>query len=127
MNPPPPILPAEGQTTASANPTATAASTAFPPRFRTSTPTREAISLTEETIPRFPRTGGRAAASTREAGRISGRSTNEGSGAVINPNSTSRTTRRDPYENSFSYPISSSFFPDFRFQICDLRFAHFRS
>src|SRR5262249_30711390 len=60
--PPPPRLPAEGHTTASARPTATAASTAFPPRFNTSTPTCEAISLTEETIPCLPRTGGREAA-----------------------------------------------------------------
>src|SRR5262249_31698943 len=33
-----------------------------PPRFNTSTPTCDAISLTEETIPLFPRTGGREAA-----------------------------------------------------------------
>src|SRR5215475_2390937 len=62
MNPPPPRLPAGGHTTASASPTATAASTALPPRFNTSTPTCEAISLTEETIPLLPRTGGREAA-----------------------------------------------------------------
>src|SRR5262245_33726055 len=62
INPPPPRLPADGHTTASASPTATAASTALPPRFITSTPTCEAISLTEATIPCFPRTGGREAA-----------------------------------------------------------------
>src|SRR5512145_3482822 len=62
INPPPPRLPAAGHTTASASPTATAASTALPPRFNTSTPTCEAISLTEETIPYLPRTGGREAA-----------------------------------------------------------------
>src|SRR5215813_11710735 len=62
INPPPPRLPADGHTTAKASPTATAASTALPPRFNTSTPTCEAISLTEETIPFFPRTGGREAA-----------------------------------------------------------------
>src|SRR5262245_13997436 len=62
INPPPPRLPADGHTTASANPTATAASTALPPRFNTSTPTCDAISLTEETIPCLPRTGGRDAA-----------------------------------------------------------------
>src|SRR6185312_9202804 len=39
MNPPPPILPQHGCTTASAKPTATAASTALPPRLRMSTPT----------------------------------------------------------------------------------------
>src|SRR4029079_309943 len=38
MYPPPPMLPASGYTTASANPTATAASTAFPPFFRISIP-----------------------------------------------------------------------------------------
>src|SRR5215510_811815 len=62
INPPPPRFPADGHTTASASPTATAASTALPPRFNTSTPTCEAISLTEDTIPRLPRTGGREAA-----------------------------------------------------------------
>src|SRR5262245_11010848 len=62
IKPPPPRLPADGHTTASARPTATAASTALPPRFNTSTPTCEAISLTEETIPCLPRTGGREAA-----------------------------------------------------------------
>jgi hypothetical protein len=36
----------------------------LPPRVRTSTPICEAISLTEETIPFFPRTGGRDAEST---------------------------------------------------------------
>ena len=51
MKPPPPRLPAEGQVTASASPTATAASTALPPFFITSTPTREAISEVEATIP----------------------------------------------------------------------------
>ena len=39
MKPPPPMLPADGCVTASANPTATAASTAFPPAFSTATPT----------------------------------------------------------------------------------------
>src|SRR6185312_14880933 len=38
MYPPPPMLPAAGNVTSSANPVATAASTAFPPRFRISTP-----------------------------------------------------------------------------------------
>src|SRR5262245_42490310 len=66
INPPPPRLPAAGHTTAKASPTATAASTALPPRFNTSTPTCEAISLTEETIPCLPRTGGREAARVEE-------------------------------------------------------------
>src|SRR5947207_1589171 len=55
------MLPAEGQTTASVSPTATAASIALPPRFKTSTPTLEAISLTEATMPCLPRAGGREA------------------------------------------------------------------
>src|SRR5579862_2079877 len=38
MNPPPPMLPALGYVTASANPVATAASTALPPAFMISTP-----------------------------------------------------------------------------------------
>src|SRR5262245_27844271 len=62
INPPPPRLPADGHTTANASPTATAASIALPPRFNTSTPTCDAISLTEETIPYLPRAGGREAA-----------------------------------------------------------------
>src|SRR5262245_51271195 len=69
INPPPPRLPADGHTTASASPTATAASTALPPRFNLSTPTCDAISLTEETIPNFPRNGGRQAACV-EAGEL---------------------------------------------------------
>src|SRR5678816_3110646 len=62
MNPPPPILPAAGHTTASARPVATAASIALPPRLRMLTPTCDAISLTETTIPCRARTGGRDAA-----------------------------------------------------------------
>src|SRR2546426_10374784 len=61
MKPPPPRLPAEGQVTASASPTATAASIALPPRCMTSTPTREAISLVEATIPCRARAGSRDA------------------------------------------------------------------
>ncbi len=45
MKPPPPILPARGRVTASAKPTATAASTALPPSRSTSSPTRDACSL----------------------------------------------------------------------------------
>jgi hypothetical protein len=62
MKPPPPKFPAAGYVTASAKATATAASTALPPRFMTSTPTREAIGSVEATIPRRARTGGRDAA-----------------------------------------------------------------
>src|SRR5688500_11783893 len=67
MNPPPPRLPAEGQVTASARPTATAASTAFPPRFMTSAPTREAISDVDATIALRARAGGGQAAKSGNA------------------------------------------------------------
>src|SRR5687768_8548369 len=50
MYPPPPRLPASGYATASANPTATAASTAFPPRRRISTPASVAAGLLLATI-----------------------------------------------------------------------------
>src|SRR5579863_8903341 len=51
MNPPPPMFPASGSTTASANATATAASTAFPPRFMISTPASDASFSSLTTIP----------------------------------------------------------------------------
>src|ERR1700758_2855095 len=50
MKPPPPMLPAWGCTTASANPVATAASTAFPPECITVTPALEANSCTLATM-----------------------------------------------------------------------------
>src|SRR6185503_13265281 len=50
MYPPPPMLPASGYTTASANPTATAASTALPPFFRISTPASLASGASLEII-----------------------------------------------------------------------------
>src|SRR5687768_7275923 len=56
MNPPPPMFPAAGRVTVSAKPTATAASTAFPPRFMMSAPTLLAISLLLTTIACFART-----------------------------------------------------------------------
>src|SRR5712692_3470062 len=62
MKPPPPRLPAAGCVTANANATAIAASTALPPRFIMSTPTLEAISLVEATMPWRARTGSREAA-----------------------------------------------------------------
>src|SRR5439155_3334938 len=76
--PPPPMLPAEGWVTASANAVATAASTAFPPSHRTSTPTWEATKFWEATIPLRARVGtveavARAAAA-RRTGRASARS-----------------------------------------------------
>src|SRR5436190_8138674 len=55
-NPPPPMLPAVGYVTASANAVATAASAALPPAFRTSRPTPEAIASSVTTIPLSPRT-----------------------------------------------------------------------
>src|SRR5213592_3273740 len=60
--PPPPMLPAEGWVTASANAVATAASTAFPPSHRTSTPTWEATKFWEATIPLRARAGTEVAA-----------------------------------------------------------------
>src|SRR6266508_3631157 len=57
IKPPPPMFPAPGQVTASAKPTATAASTALPPRVRISTPIFEAISSDEATMPCRARTG----------------------------------------------------------------------
>ena len=57
MKPPPPMLPACGCVTASAKPTATAASTALPPRFRISTPTRVARFSWLATMPFFASTG----------------------------------------------------------------------
>src|SRR5262249_40165103 len=55
MKPPPPRLPASGQTTARANAVATAASTALPPFFNTSRPIADASGATETTMPRRPR------------------------------------------------------------------------
>ena len=54
MKPPPPRLPASGCTTARANPTATAASTALPPWRRMSRPTALAMRLPDTTIAREP-------------------------------------------------------------------------
>lgn len=57
MKPSPPMLPARGRVTASAKPTATAASTALPPLRRMSAPTWLAISFWLTTMPRVPTTG----------------------------------------------------------------------
>ena len=56
MKPPPPMLPAVGCVTASANPVAMAASTALPPLRRTRAPTSLAIHCWEETTPPRVRT-----------------------------------------------------------------------
>ncbi len=57
MKPPPPRLPAAGYTTASAYPTATAASMALPPLFNTSTPMRVACACAVTTMPFCAATG----------------------------------------------------------------------
>ena len=57
MNPPPPMLPAVGCTTASANAVATAASTAVPPAAITSAPICDAISFCDATMPFWARVG----------------------------------------------------------------------
>src|SRR5690348_8987713 len=57
MKPPPPMLPAKGCVTARAKPTATAASTALPPDFRTATPTSAANGSWATTIPLRAYTG----------------------------------------------------------------------
>src|SRR5690349_21463869 len=67
MKPPPPRLPAAGCVTCRANATAIAASTALPPRFMISTPTRDATSFVDATMPWRPRTGSRAGAGATEA------------------------------------------------------------
>ena len=62
--PPPPMLPAKGCVTASANAVATAASTALPPDFSTATPTSVASGSCATTIAWRARTGSRAGAGT---------------------------------------------------------------
>ena len=57
MKPPPPMLPARGKVTASAKPTATAASTALPPCFKISTPARVANVSWLDTMPCLAQTG----------------------------------------------------------------------
>src|SRR4051812_20990679 len=73
MNPPPPILPALGCVTASANAVATAASTAVPPLASTAAPASQAGADVQTTRPSFDETpwsfaacvaGGRADATT---------------------------------------------------------------
>jgi len=62
MNPPPPIFPLDEDVTAKANPTVTAASTAFPPFSRISIPASDAWRLVETTMPFSPKTGPELAA-----------------------------------------------------------------
>src|SRR2546421_7334793 len=54
MTPPPPMLPASGQVTARAKATATVASTALPPFFRTAAPASDAGAETDTTMPLRP-------------------------------------------------------------------------
>ena len=68
-NPPPPMLPAQGYVTASANPTATAASIALPPAFSTATPTSVAMGSCATTMACRACTGWRAARGTATASR----------------------------------------------------------
>src|SRR3954449_8750323 len=65
MKQPPPILPACGCVTASAKPTATAASTALPPAFRIWTPTGVARFSWLATIPCLAMTGRKRAVLVR--------------------------------------------------------------
>ena len=68
MKPPPPMLPADGYVTARANPVATAASMALPPRLRMSAPTCEARAERDATMPVLPRiSGGLAPTAVRTA------------------------------------------------------------
>src|SRR5437868_695138 len=69
MNPPPPMLPAAGYVTASANAVATAASTALPPALRTDTPAADASGQTETTTP-LPKLLGSSPASARGDKRL---------------------------------------------------------
>src|SRR5271166_4237542 len=70
MKPPPPMLPARGRVTASAKPTATAASTALPPSRKTSSPTRDAAASWVTTMPCLATTG-RAVAKGEMIGVVS--------------------------------------------------------
>src|SRR5690348_10182034 len=72
MYPPPPMLPASGYTTASANPTATAASTAFPPFFRISIPASLANGASLEIIACSPNVGALPALYGHASGKTAG-------------------------------------------------------
>src|SRR5439155_14961559 len=66
------MLPASGYTTARAKPTATAASTALPPRFMISTPAWLASGASLATIPCVANTGARPALYGQAAGNRAG-------------------------------------------------------
>jgi len=69
MKPPPPMLPAAGSVTVIANPTATAASIALPPRRMMSEPTLLAISLLVTTIACGANTAGSPARNLQPGGK----------------------------------------------------------
>ncbi len=97
MNPPPPRLPARGSVTARAKPTATAASTALPPRSRISTPTRVARASWLATMP-----FGASAGCTRAASEMIGQAAGAAGGVCACPAtgasaSSAAATRRVPY------------------------------
>ena len=89
MNPPPPMLPAVGYVTASANPVATAASTALPPFASTSRPTSLAMLLAETTIPR-------GAVSTRVAATVVGNAVRTGGEEHAAPRESAPSSRTRP-------------------------------
>src|SRR5438132_81825 len=70
MNPPPPMLPASGSTTVSANPTPAAASMAFPPCLMISIPTSLASGWPDTTIALRPDTATALPASDQASGMI---------------------------------------------------------
>src|SRR5262249_38499918 len=86
MNPPPPMLPAKGCVTASANAVATAASTALPPLARIDAPTSEAMSDDDTTSPVVEATPGLLAVwDARPAGRTSSRTARHAVMALMAP------------------------------------------
>src|SRR5579862_667567 len=87
MNPPPPMLPANGCVTASANAVATAASTALPPFANTDAPASDATSDDDTTRPVFEATPRLAGVWARGAA-VKRRTT------AIKPRRTSRDRRR---------------------------------
>src|SRR5438552_6874898 len=80
MNPPPPMLPALGWVTASANAVATAASTALPPRASTAAPASHAGADVQTTRPVFDETPSSRAARIGAIARITHATTTAPSG-----------------------------------------------
>src|SRR5688572_30828959 len=71
-NPPPPMLPAAGCVTASANPVATAASTALPPAARISSPASDAAAEFDTTISCFAKSAAPPALNRQSVGKLAG-------------------------------------------------------